>query len=270
MGQSARISRFLLMSTVITISATGTAYAHTISNSLIEGDAYYQNISGTTVWGTMYPGSTDQASSTLPISDEYVTAWESAAAGGGIISSPCPYTINSDVTLGPVKIGCNLVISGDPIITLLGPVWVSGNISVSNTATIRIDPSLGKTSIPIVADNLSNRLTSSKINLTNSVVFEDSGTDGSYILLISQNNSAESGGAENAITIGNSVSGELLLYSGHGTIQMNNSANLREVTGYKVSLANTANVVYQTGLASLLFSAGPGGSFSISLWREIN
>ncbi|MFH1956189.1 MAG: hypothetical protein ABIJ28_00880 [Patescibacteria group bacterium] len=249
--------------------ATGTAFAHTISNSDIDGDAYYQNISGTTVDGTLYPNSPDQPITDMPIKDSKIDEWKAAAEAGGVINSPCPYEIDSDITLGPIKINCNLEIDGDPEITLQGMVWVVGNINIKNTAIIRLDSSLGSQSLAMIADNPANRTTSSKIDLNNSVQFFDSGTDGSYVLMVSQNNSAELGGAQVAIDVDNSVNGKLLVYAGHGEIRLSNSVSLKEVTGHRVRLRNSANVIYETGLASLLFQAGPGGAYTILSWEEI-
>ena len=254
------------------VHTTGSAYAHTISGSQIGKNAYYQHISDTTVTGISFPESTDQEANSLPITDSMISEWETGAAAGGTISSPCPsgaYTIDSSTTLGPIKIDCNLKIKGDPTITLLGNVWVVGSIEMENTAIIKLDPSLSGQSVVIIADKPTNRSESSDITLQNSVQFQDSGTGG-YILLVSQNNSAETGGDEEAIEIKNSVSGQLLLYAGHGEIQMENSANLREVTGYKIHLKNSAKVVYETGLADLLFESGPSGGYSISSWKEVS
>ena len=68
------------------IHATSSAYAHTITNSQIDKDAYYQSISGTTVGGASYPGSADQPIADLPITDDLIGLWE--AAGGGRHSKP--------------------------------------------------------------------------------------------------------------------------------------------------------------------------------------
>jgi len=252
--------------------STGSIYAHTISDSQVGKNAYYQHISGTAVSGTSFPGSSDQATSSLPISDSMISDWEAGAAAGGTISSPCPggaYTIDSNVTLGPIKINCDLDIKGDPTVTLAGNVWVVGKIYMENTAIIKLDPSLAGDSVVIVADKPTNRSSSSNIELQNSVRFQDAGVGG-YILLVSQNNSAETGGDEEAIEIKNSVSGQLLLYAGHGEIQIENSANLREVTGYRIHLKNSAKVTYETGLSSLLFESGPSGGYSIKNWKEVS
>ena len=250
------------------IHATSSVYAHTINNSTIDKNAYYQVISDTTVNGTRYPGSADQSKADLPISDGLITQWETDAGNGGTVSSPCPYKITSNATIGPVKINCDFEITGNPTITLNGPIWVKGNITIKNGPTIKVASSLGGKSVAIIADNTSNRSTSGKISSDNTAVFQGSGTVGSYVLLLSQNNSAETGGSEIAINVANSASGDLLIYAGHGEVLLQNNIKLKEVTAYKVHIKNSAQVTYETGLANLLFTSGPSGSWSIQSWKE--
>lgn len=251
------------------IRATSSAYAHTIRNSIIDRDAYYQSLSNTTVGGIKYPNSPDQPIVNLPISDDVIEGWKEEASAN-VISSPCPYKIENDITLGPVHITCNVEIQGDPTVTLGGALWVEGNLDIQNTAIIRIASSLGKKSVPVVVDKPSNRITSSKATLQNSVQFLNSGTEGSYILVVSQNNSAENGGSEIAIDVKNTINGDVLVYAGHGEIQLQNSIKLREVTAYKVRLKNSAEVIYESGLANLIFTSGPtGGGVDVESWKEI-
>lgn len=252
---------------VIGSHATGTVYAHSISNSNIDKDAYYMTISNTTVDGILHPNSPDQATSSLPITDEMIEDWKTTASVS-VINSPCPYEINSDITIGPIKINCDLKIKGNDTITIAGPIWVNGKIEIENSPTIKMASSLGANSVAVIADNPSNRITSSKIELANSTQFQNSGTEGSYILFVSQNNSAQNGGDEKAITAENSFSGEVLVYAGHGEIQLKNSVSLREVSAYKIRISNFAQVVYKSGLANLLFSSGPSGGYSIDGWKE--
>lgn len=251
------------------VHATSSAYAHTIEDSTIDRDAYYQTISNTTVLGTLHPASPDQATTTLPISDSQIAEWESDAAAGGTISSPCPYKIEDDATVGPKKIACDLEISGSPTVTLQGALWVAGTILVKTTATLKVDPALGSKSILVIADNPSNQTTSSKITLDNSVVFEGSGSSGSYVLMLSQNKSAEQGGGEKAIDVKNSVGGDFLVYAGHGEILLQNNIHVKEVSAYRIRLKNSAEVRYETGLASLIFTAGPSGGYVFDKWREV-
>ncbi len=247
--------------------ATSSIYAHTIANSTADKDAYYQSISGSTVSGTSYPGSVDQATSSMPIPDSDIFGWEiDATAGGSATCSGGTYNITGTVTLGPKKIPCDLNISGSANITLTGPIWVTGNITFSNSAVISVSGTLSGKSVVMIADN-TNDSTSSEIRVSNSVVFNGSGSN-SYILLVSMNNSAELGGGNSAATISNSIQGAILLYAPHGLVNLSNSVELREVTAYKLNLSNSAEVEYKSGIANLLFSAGPSGGYTITDWKE--
>lgn len=250
------------------IHATSSAYAHTIRDSQVDKDVYYQVISGTTVGGVSYPNSPDQAASPLPISDALIADWEAAAADGGTATcSGDSYNISGSVTLGPQKIPCNLYINGSDRLYLTGPLWVTGNIQFSNTSKVTVHSSLSGKTVAIIANNPFNQTSSSRIFASNSVEFQGAGAN-SYILLISQNKSAEQGGGEEAIEVSNSVTGKVLVYAGHGKIEISNSVNLKEVTAYRIEINNSAKVIYETGLANLLFSAGPSGGYTIDKWKE--
>ena len=251
------------------VHATSSAYAHTIQNADIDGDAYYQVISNTDVGGISYPGSPDRATSTLPISDEQIETWKTeAAAGGSVTCSGSSYNVSGSVTLGPKKIPCNLYIDGSDKLYLTGPLWVTGNIQFSNTSKVAIDASLSGKTVAIVADNPSNQTGSGQIFASNSTEFQGAGAN-SFVLLISQNKSAEQGGGNTAIQVSNSVTGKVLVYAGHGKIAISNSVNLKEVTAYRIEVNNSAKVIYETGLADLLFTSGPSGGYSLSSWKEV-
>jgi len=251
------------------IHTTGSAYANTITDSQVDVDAYYDSISFSTVLGTQYPGSANQPIVDMPIADSLIETWKADALAGGIIYSACPYNIDDDITLGPIKIRCDLEITGNPTITLAGPVWVKGNITIKNSAIIQVDESLGSNSVVMIADKPEDSLNSGVIQVQNTVTFNGTGETGSYIMLISQNDSAEQGGDNEAVEIKNSVSGDLLIYAGHGEVELENSVSLKEVVGYRINLQNTAEVTYETGLASLLFSSDPSGSWVVKDWKEV-
>jgi hypothetical protein len=251
------------------IHATGTAYAHTIQNSTIDHDAYYVTKTNTTVSGTSHPNSTDLGAEDLPISDDQIAEWEGYAVAGGTINSPCPYTINSNVSLGPIKINCDLVIRGvGTIVTITGHVWVNGNITTQNTPTIKISPTLGNQNVAIIADKPTASTTAGTISLQNNTTFQGSGDAKSFVFMISQNRSAQVGGSTDAISITQGT-GALIVYAGHGKITLGNSISVKEVTGYKIVVQNAANIVYDLGLPSIIFNSGPAGGYNISLWKEI-
>ena len=227
-------------------------------------------ISNSLVNGNSYPGSEDLATSTLPITDEMVDAWKADALAGGLTdcASQGTFIIDSDVTIGPQKYNCDVTIKkNNTNVVLGGSIWVEGDIIFENAPLISIHPSLGDESVVIVADNPSDSQNSGNILVKNNTAF--AGNTGTFVLLLSQNDSAENGGGNNAIDIDNNILGDVLVYAGHGTIEMENNANLKEVTGYKIIIKNNAQVIYDTGLASLLFTSGPGGGYEIQSWDEI-
>jgi hypothetical protein len=257
------------------IRATSSVYARSITNSTVDKDAHYVTISGTTVGGVSYPGSSDQPLATMPIPDSLLDDWEAAATSGGVINSPCPYIISSGtVTLGPVKINCDLVISGNATTLILnGPVWVKGDFTINNDPKFKVSDSLGNKSVSVIAHSTANPSGSGLITLNNNPQFYGSVTNGvtnpdSYIMFASRNTSASTGGSIKAITAGNSVTGNLLLYAPYGEINISNNVALRQVTAYKLSLLNNTVIYYTIGLAQPLFMAGPGGQWKIRRWNE--
>ena len=128
----------------------------------------------------------NQATSDLPITDAIVEAWKTAAAVS-VIRSPCPYEIKDDITIGPVKINCNLEISGSPTVTIAGPVWVVGNIEVDNSPTVKLASSLGANSVAVIADNhfQQNDQQQDEAKQQHSIS-KFRNREGSYILFVSQ------------------------------------------------------------------------------------
>lgn len=256
------------------IHATGSVYAHTIDDSKVDDDAFYTTITDTTVSGTKYPNSPDQPIAPLPISDEQIEEWKADAANGGTATCTSgKYTINSDVTIGPKMIPCDLDIIGGGsgiTVTIAGPIWVQGNIDISLKPLIRMHPSLGLENVAIIADNPADRINSSRIFISQNASFSGSGQPGSFVFMISQNRSAEDGTPStplDAIVMNNGAAA-LVGYAAHGLVTLAQSVSIKEVTAYKILLKNTANVIYDTGLPSVLFKAGPGGGYDILDWLE--
>ena len=251
------------------IHATSSVYAHTIGSSeqdtIIDKDAYYVTKTNTTVNGTSHPNSPDQTTVPLPISDDQINEWETIAASGGTIDS-CDnhgdYTIGSSVSLGPKKIACNLIIKDSSgVLTVTGPIWVTGDITAQTKPTIKIASILGNQNVAIIADNPSDQTGSGMIDIGQGTIFEGSGSPNSFVFLISQNKSAELGGSTVAVAMGQGASA-LVAYASHGLLTLGQSVSVKEATGYKIVLAQSANVTYDTGLPSTVFQSGPGGSWN--------
>ena len=246
------------------------AHANTITQSWIDGDAYYQTIDDkTTVSGTKYPDSPDPATKDLPISYAQIQDWEEAAAAGGVISGN--HAPEEGATLGPIKIEGDLTFpsnSTDNPVIITGSVWVTGKILASNNAGIKLKSGL-ESGYPIIADDPADQVNFGKIELNNNVITTDS-TKGGKLLFISTNNSLN---ADNpAIYLHNNVNvdnPQSIIYTLNGLIVVENNAEFIEVTGYAIRLENNAKIVYQEGLINSNFSSGPGGGWEIVSWKEI-
>ena len=266
------ISKSASSTTYLTNSDIGiNAYANSISSSDITKDAYYlTSITSSQVGGSTFPGTPPPADLLVipfPISDAQIDQWKTSAEAGGIYTGPCPYVLTEDTTdLGPIKINCDFSAQNTAIVNVKGTIWVSGNFELRNSAQLRLDPFYGSFSEALIADNISNRLTSSTIEIEDSSQVLGSGAPNSYLALISRNNSAENGGTVPAIQPKNNVDASIY-YAPHGLIQITNSSALKEVTAYQLKISNDAVVTYESGLASTQF-AGPTGGIDIVNWRE--
>lgn len=247
-------------------------YAGTIANSTISGSAYCNTISGS---NKPCQTLTAQVAQPFPITAQDIADWEAAAlAGGTVTCSGGKYAINDSVSIGPKKIPCDLEITGTgsgggPTITLGGPIWATGNIKIKNHLTIRVDPTLTGQSLVVIADNPADHLNSSTISVEGEGLnFTGAPGGNSWVMLISENNGASLGQPNEAIELEQGAQGDILLYARLGDILLKNNASVKEVTGYKITLQQSANVTYASGLQNALFTSGPGGTWTIQDWKE--
>lgn len=256
---------------------TQNTYVNTITQSWIDGDAYYQIIDDkTTVSGVKHPDSPDPPNKDLPISYAQIQDWEKAACcdTGSGCKPECIYTGDytpaEGVFLGPIKIEGNLIFpsnSDDNPIIINGPIWVTGNISASNSAGIKLKENL-EHGYPIIADNPNDQTNYGKIELSNNVITQDS-VQGGKLLFISTNKSLNENNP--AIWLYNNVNkdeAQSIIYTLYGVIKVENNAKFIEVTGYAIHMENNAEIVYEEGLINSNFSSGPGGGWEAVKWKE--
>ncbi len=240
------------------ITVNGSVFTNSISNCTVAGSAFYTTISSCTVSGTLnpgYPGEPDPPNMPLPITDQQINDWKNAAESGGTIVGDFLVPINSSDSLGPKKITGNLIVDQNATLTLTGTIWVEGNITSYNNSTIRLDPAYGDGSETLVSDGL--------IDIVNNTLFQRAGPN-SYIVMLT------TAAGSSVFKVANN-SDSLVAYANNGEIEVLNNAILREVTGYKLRLRNNAIITYESGLANLNFTGGPGASWNLvrGTWREI-
>ena len=157
-------------------------------------------------------------------------------------------------SLGPKKINGNLNVSNGYVLNVTGTVYVTGDINISNNATVKLSSSYGSNSGVVIADG--------NIYVSNNAVFAGSGQTGSYILLVSTNNSS------NAINVYNNA-GTVILNAQKGTINFANNAGAKSAVANRINLSNGATITYESGLINVNFSSGPSGGYDIVKWKEV-
>lgn len=241
----------------------GDVKTHNCYDTDITGDLYY--VSGGIVSNCPAEGSTFEITDPvpvepLPISQEQIDAWKTEALQGGV--SVGDRDIEDNTFIGPLKIDGKVIVKSEAILTLQGVLWVTGEFKVSNDAIIQLDSGVyGSASGVIIVGPDSGP--GNRIELENNARINGSGQAGSYLLLLNTTS------LNPAILIKNGVVGGIF-YTPNGIIKVENDANVIEVTGYGLELSNNAVIEYEVGLANLFFSGGPGGSWTVDSWREVN
>lgn len=225
----------------------GNAHANTLKDVSVTKGAYYQTKQNVTA-GIFYPGSPDPVTQVMPISEGNIQAWKDLAG---------QHVYNGNITgcpsiLGPGKYIGNVSFVNGCTVTIKDPVWITGTLSLSNNAVLKLDSSYGASSGVVIVDE--------QISLSNNAKAIGTGVADSSLTLLSTFDSRTNG--QTAISINNGGN-ESFVYAATGIIDLSNGNNLKEVTGWKVKLQNDVIVNYDTGLSSSWFSSGPSGSFSI-------
>jgi Tfp pilus assembly protein PilX len=239
------------------------AKAHTCKDSQITGTLTYVSggsVQNCTAGESIKTQPNEIPAKDLPIPQSQIDKWKSEAESGGIISGD--YTISGKITqnLGPVKITGNLLVDNNATLNMMGTIWVVGNLRIDNGSTIKLDSdSYGPLSGVIVVDG--------KIKVRPNTYLKGSGQEGSYLMLLSTNPEVLDT-ANPAIDVDNNTDAAIF-YTTQGLIVLRNKIKAREVTGYKIFLDNNAEILYEAGLEEATFSSGPGGSWEVVSWREI-
>ena len=236
----------------------GTAHANSITNSTVTGNLFCKTGSGNNK--NCDSSQDNPPSEDLPISEEDILEWKNDAESGEITTGDV--TISSPTTMGLRKINGNLII--DDILTLSDTVYVTGNIIINVGKTLQLDSSYGATSGIIIADGY--------VIINNNVIFNNSGTAGSYILILSDSVCDESMSGspcngQNAIEVRNN-SEISIVNAQKGTVYFSNNARVKEAVGNKIILNNNVGIEYGSGLINANFTSGPSGAWTIGDWGE--
>jgi Tfp pilus assembly protein PilX len=225
------------------------------SNSQINGDAYAVGTISSprpVISGTTHPNSQIQP---LPTID--TGFWETQA---NINSNPYvgDMTINSNgSTLGPKEIQGNLTLNSGSSLIVTGPIYVTGNFVMNSNSNVSLSQTFGSKGTVIIVDG------SILIN-SNTTISTTTANPKGYIMFVSTNTSSSANEIQS-----NAAGG--IFYSLNGGIQIASNGYAVSVAGRSLTLNSNATLNYDVGLASEVFTSGPGGSWikKSSTWKEI-
>lgn len=232
-----------------TLLVSGHVHANTIQNLNIAKDAYYKTLINTIIGGQSYPDSNDPPPLVFPISDANITDWKNQSQAVGVTVGNITNCVQ---TLGPGKIVGNITWGNGCVVVVKSPVWITGNLTVENDTTFKLDPSFGTTSGFILVDG--------KVDFKNNNKVQGSGTGNSILMILSTYDSRSNN--EAAITIKNNGNTGIF-YANIGIIEPGSNNQFKELTAWGIRLVNNSTLTYETGLSSTLFSSGPSGSYSL-------
>jgi fibronectin-binding autotransporter adhesin len=235
------------------------------------GDAWASVVKGASVAGNLYctTGTNNNKSCNtskgsppsmpMPFSESNISEWKSDAESGGTITGN--YTIGwAGGTLGNKKITGNLTVNGGGTLTLNGPLWVVGSVTVTAGGRIKLPSNYAKNSETIVSDGIVSISGGGSAG---------SGSSGSYLFIVSTskcpNDSGCSGASAISVTGG---AGAIAVDAQYGNVALSGGASLNAVVGNSISATGGSNITYDQGLASPSFVSGPSGGWNISSWKE--
>lgn len=194
------------------------------------------------VAGVKNPGSPPSQMPTLDY--QY---WKDAATAGGIINCVGTCDITSNTTIGPKQYIGNLKLSSNAVVTLNGPIYVTGDFETVNSAKLNLNNSFGSNGTVLIVNGSIRVSNSGALNPTNA-------NPPGYILAVTTST------ASDAIIISNSAEAALF-YALEGGAQISNSGEIIAIVAKSLTINNNSELQYHSGLASANFTSGPGASW---------
>jgi len=234
---------------------TGTTFA---KNLYVSGDVYAESIQNCNIEnGSGYISSPEKKP--FPLTEQDINDWKAEAEAGGEIPGG---QISTPVTLGPKKINGDLILTNGANVTLVGNLWVTGDIIFQDPGIpLQLNSSYGEGSGILIADG--------HIDMKNSANISGSGNPKSFTLVISTHNSLNK--SNPAIYARNNLTAALF-YASHGMVIQYNGTHLNATTGYYVLLEETSEVTYDQNLLGFFVPSG-GSSEEIDplpdTWQEL-
>lgn len=205
----------------------------------------------------------------IPLAIVDIEYWKNQAQAGGTWNGDCTVlaTDGTDCTngmanLGGRKILGNLFVPSGTNFTLTGPVWVKGDINISQNNIIYTDESAGKNSVVLVGSDPDNPTVKGRIITSSNVSFTRN-SFGAGIIAVSQN-TGDDCAAVPAINI-TSNTATVVFVAIDGCINISSNSVISGILAKKIHVKNNSSVLYDPSLARAIVDPGSGGWAVVSV-----
>ncbi len=241
------------------------AWANTLTACLVEGNVR----ASVPPTNCPYSGSFSISDPPVPAALTSVDAayWRDRALQGGVWEGDCNVA-SSDGTdcsngtrnIGNRKINGNLNVPSGVNLTVTGPLWVKGDVNISQNNTLFTSEEVGKNSIMIVASDPDNPAIKGRVVTSSNVQF-DRNSQGSGIIFISENQSVDCSSPAIDMT---SNTATVVFVAINGCINVGSNSQINGILGKKIHIKNNSTIKYDPSLARAIVVPDSGG------WNVVN
>lgn len=241
-------------------------WANTLTACAVDG-----NVRASTIpTNCPYSGSFTLSSPPSPVPLASVDAgfWKNKAESGGVWNGDCNVASadGTDCTNGTFIIG-NRMISGNfnvPSginITINGPLWVKGDINISQNNMVFTSEDAGKNSIVVVASDPENPMARGRIITSSNVTFTRN-TQGAGLIFISENRGVDCAISPAIDMTSNTAT--VVFVAIDGCINVGSNSLINGILAKKIHIKNNSNISYDPSLARAIVVPDTGG------WSVVN
>ncbi|OGD73295.1 hypothetical protein A3K29_04145 [Candidatus Collierbacteria bacterium RIFOXYB2_FULL_46_14] len=242
------------------------AWASTLTACLIGGSVR----ASTPPTNCPYSGSFEISSPPLPATLSSVDAayWKNKALEGGIWDGDCNIA-SSDGTdcsngtriIGNKEILGNLNVPSGVNLTISGPLWIKGDVNISQNNILYTSEDTNKNSIMIVASDPDNPTIKGRVVTSSNVQFNRN-SQGAGIIFISENQSLDCANLPAIDMTSNTAT--VVFVAIDGCINVGSNSKINGILGKKIHIKNNSTIQYDPSLARAIVVPDSGG------WNVVN
>ncbi len=242
------------------------AWANHLTACLVGGNVRASSAPTNCPYSGTYSMSTPPSAATLSSVD--ADYWKTTAEAGGVWEGDCNIASANGTDcsagtriIGNKKINGNLNVPSGVNLTLSGPIWVKGDMNVSQNNTISTAESMGKNSVMIVTSDSSNPSVKGRMVTSSNVTFARN-SQNAGVIVISENTSVDCTNLPAIDMTSNTAT--VVFVAINGCINVGSNSMLNGILGKKIHIKNNSTIQYDPSLARAIVVPDSGG------WNVVN